>query len=301
MQPTPGTPGQGSRDLLDDYVRPPQSGGSGRRRRFVAAVGIAAILTVTLLLASGTGLNRSGDSSKPPALTDQQPQAPWDGKDSRRLPVKVTPDVGLQDGQMVEVSGSGFPARASIAAVICTIAAGSRGVDACDLGTSSYMAGTTTITDSDGQFTIAYPMRRFIQVDGETVDCLAGNVDPARYRAAVAEHGPGTKITTEGAFSCVIAAGMINNYDVSGGALVAMAGETFMPFDVDAPETSTTSTASTATPVPATEPPTTTRSSRPPAPTTSVAPPETSTTIPPDTSTTTVTSVDPADTTTTDP
>jgi hypothetical protein len=260
---------------MADYVGPTLRGGSARSRRLAAALGIAVVLAGTLLAAIGADASRSTDGGQPAPAAVQQAQAQWDGKGSQRLPVKVAPDVGLLNGQVVRVKGAGFPAGASVAAVMCTMAAGSQGIEACDIGTSSYLAGTMTIADPDGQFTIDYPVRRFIQVGGKTVDCLTANVDPVAYGLAVAVSGPWTSITTKGAFSCLVAAGMINDYDVSGGALVALAGETFLPFDVE------------KTPPPSTS--SLPRSTRGPAarggssdPTTSIAAPDTDPPDPPD-------------------
>ena len=244
----PGLPGQGPREPqgpLDDYLQPPPTGGAGSRRPWALAVAIVAVLAVAVLGARKLD-GRPGPDKVQPSPAALQPQAAWDGKQSRRLPVTVTPNTGLHDGQTVIVHGSGFPRGTQVAVVVCTIAAGSVGVSACDISTSSFMAGNGAVASSDGEVTVSYKMQRFITVGGTTVDCQTGNVDPRLYGLAVAQYGPWAKITTPGAFSCLLAASDINNYDISGGALVGMAGSTFVPFTVDkTPQTTTTSSAPT--------------------------------------------------------
>ena len=170
---------------------------------------IAGLAVLLLLVAAGIAVvrpssGRSGPAAVKPDPVAITPEAPWDGKQSRRLPITVTPDSGIADGQTVTITGSHFPVGKSVAAVVCTIAAGSKGVDACDIQTSSFMAGTNTTVDAAGNFTISYVMHRHIVVAGKNVDCGAGNVDPAVYHEAVVTFGPMVRITTPNAFSCLV-------------------------------------------------------------------------------------------------
>jgi hypothetical protein len=222
------------------------------RRRALRPV-VAGAAVVLLMVVTGLVLVRPSSVHGKPSTRDVgvvTPEAPWDGKQSHRLPITVTPDDGLIDGQSVTITGSGFPRGKSVAAVVCTIDAGSKGADACDISTSSFMAGTTTIVDSDGRFSLTYKVHRRIDVGGKTIDCATGNVDPHAYHQSVVEFGPFVRISTPGAFACLIGVGAIDNYDQSGGVLVAFAGETYLPFDVDrTAETTTSTTAAVAPPV----------------------------------------------------
>jgi cell division septation protein DedD len=275
-------PDEASYVPLDGDGREPSLRGRARPLARIAFVVLLAGAVVVVLLAGvAITVARPGrGKTGPPGVTpapDITPEAPWDGKQSRRLPVTVTPASGIVDGQTVTITGSGFPVGKSVAAVVCTIAAGSQGVAACDVSTSSFMAGTTTIVDRDGRFTIRYPMHRRILVGGQTVDCATGNVDPDAYHQAVLQFGPMVRITTPGAFSCLVAVGAIDDYDQSGGALVAFAGETFVPFEVDGvPEPTTTTAAPTTTSAPTslappTSPPTGAPTTSTPVPTTATS------------------------------
>lgn len=228
-----------------DYValepdEPRRRSGVGSQPLIVGLMILALVLVVGLL-ATTVHSNNSGRAAFNPTPAEIAPEAPWDGKQSHRLPIAVTPATGLTSNQIVTVTGSGFPRGKQVAAVVCTIDAGRKGVDACDINTASSLAGTQTTVAADGTFTIQYKVHRHIIVGGRPIDCATGNVDTAAYHQAVVEFGPLVRITTPGAFSCLIAVGAIDNYDQSGGFLVSFAGEKFRPFDVDGtPETTTT-------------------------------------------------------------
>jgi hypothetical protein len=267
-----------------DYVAlEPDEPGRGRGRRSQPLIVGLAVLGV--LVAAGVVISRPHSTATDPPVTTPStvaltPEAPWDGKQSHRLPITVTPDTGLANNQLVTITGSGFPRGKQVAAVVCTIDAGSKGVDACDISTASSMAGTTTLVAADGTFTINYKIHSRIDVGGKQIDCATGNVDPQAYHQSVVEFGPLVRITTPGRFSCLVAVGAIDNYDQSGGALVAFAGETFHPFDVDGtPETTTTGPLTGTTPTSGDVPATTALPPAPNSPTTDIGPAEPSPTV----------------------
>jgi len=237
--PAPAEP-PGDANYVDPEAEAPRRSWSEHAQPVLAGLAVVALLAIIVVVFT----RPIGGTAMPPTITPAPvaitPEAPWDGRQSRRLPVAVQPATGISDSQTVTITGTGFPAGKSVAAVVCTIAAGSQGVDACDISTSSFMAGSTTIVDRSGHFTIRYEVHRHIVVGAAPIDCGTGNVDPDAYHRAVVQYGPLVRITTPGAFSCVIAVGAIDNYDQSGGALVAFTGEVFRPFEVDGtPETST--------------------------------------------------------------
>jgi hypothetical protein len=156
------------------------------------------------------------DDATPIEIT---PQAPWDGRDSLLLPVDVTPAAELVDGQVVSVRGAGFPSNVSFGVVMCTTQAIELGVNACDLGSSQLDQ-----TRPDGTFEISFTVRRHLTIGGSTVDCQTGNVDPADWVVARAAGEPPLSVTDPTRFSCIVAAGVLNNYDQSGGFPVAFEG-----------------------------------------------------------------------------
>lgn len=335
---------------LDRYVETPSD-----RRNFPWTPFLLGCVVILLVGAGavvlGQRANRRVDG---PALT---PASPIDGKATKRHPVRVTPDTGLVDGQQVTVTGSEFPPNADIGVVMCTNAAATIGVDACDISTSSFLAGQQIRTTSDGTFSLQYTVRTHFRIkdpnapaptpagpsgptvctdDGVTttcsagplppatsiesftpgkdgavdmvqcevladgtkqctsspfipapdplagtmeVDCLTGNVDPGQWALRVEAEGEQQAVATDpGAFTCLVAAGLITDYDESGGWPVAFEGEVFM------------TPPSSATTVPATTVPTTdTTAGDPTAPSTTdpttasvptTAPPPVPTSIP---------------------
>ena len=181
------------------------------RPRNIGAIALAAVAVVAIV-AGAFFLPPDGDDvevavdeenrASTTTVTTPQPVpdpivlgAPDDGKESVGLPVSVEPATGLLDGQMVTVTGSGFPSDVSVGVVMCTKEAGAehgaRGVDACNIG---YFAQGTT--DQQGAVSVEFEVRRVLVLDGQEVDCAS---EPGR---------------------CIIGMGMISDYDQSGGVAV---------------------------------------------------------------------------------
>jgi hypothetical protein len=190
-----------------------------RQRRAYALTLVAVPLVVAgVLIAVGMWPSSSPSSPHPsPPPAQIAPEAPTDGKASLRLPVTITPNRDLVDGQVITISGTGFPANVDIAFATCTNASEQHGIDTCDLSTSTYMQGRKIVTNSDGAFSEPYTVRRYLTVAGQPVDCGRGNIDP-----------DATTVTTmPGDFTCVVGAGVLTNYDISGGGPIAFAGAEF--------------------------------------------------------------------------
>lgn len=198
----------------------------GRQRRIFV---LTLVLVPIIAIATAFAVSRSGDDDVPAPPSVVAPASPIDGKESQRLPVRVTPDTGIVDSQLVTVTGSGFPANEAIAIVMCTNAAQTRGVDACDVSTSTAMNGVSTTTTSEGLLQAQYQIRRFITIAGETVDCAQGNVDPADYQHVLDTDGPFSTTTKPGGFTCIIAAAVLSDYDRSGGWPIAFEGAQLGP------------------------------------------------------------------------
>jgi len=100
--------------------------------------------------------------------------------------IQVDPSTNLIDHQSVQVEGTGFTSRASIALVECTN--GSTAVSDCDLSTILIVR-----TDPNGDLDSPYQVARIIDVNGSTIDCAAlmgcelgvGNVDDYLQRSVV--------------------------------------------------------------------------------------------------------------------
>lgn len=168
--------------------------------------------------------------------------APTDGKASKRLPVRLTPDRDLVDGQVVGIHGSGFTPGAQVGIVICTNAAQTQGSAACDLG--NYALSTP---DADGEVQGLFTVRRFITVAGRQVDCLEGTIDPAAWVQLVVANGG--RNPDYPSFTCGAVIGEVGNYDNSGGWPIGMRGAVFKPLEPpgpDGPSPSPTSTTSLA-------------------------------------------------------
>ena len=128
---------------------------------------------------------------------------PIDGKDSWRLPVVVTPQSGVVDGQTVTAIGRGFAPSERVGVVMCTSEAGVEGVAACDLGTlaSPYEHVTYANAGPDG---------------GVIADVTAA---PDDHDAAHAVRS----IADRAAERCLVAIGAVSDYDRSGGSFVDFA------------------------------------------------------------------------------
>lgn len=196
--------------------------------------------------------------------------SPTDGRATRRLPVWVTPDRDLADGQVVGVHGSGFRPNAQVYIVQCTNAAQFEGAAACD---SAGFAASTA--DAQGNVVGIFAVRRRLSISTGTVDCMDGNVDPLAYAAAVEQfgHRPPDFYRPEN-FTCILAIADMADLDDSGGWPVAFAGQVFLPSTTtttaSGPAASTVPTATTM-PSPSAPAPT----SAPSAPTSTAAPPST--------------------------
>ena len=156
---------------------------------------------------------------------------------SKQLPVRVTPNKGLHDGDTVTVTASGFAPGATLSIVECDGSAVKVGDDACDLGTSSFINGTDLTADAHGNLTATYAIKRHITTPKNgPLDCATSNVDPDAYNAGVAADPSRAGITAPGYFSCIIVVADIGDYQQSGGTPFAFEGAKFrrLPWQVDA-------------------------------------------------------------------
>lgn len=241
----------------------------GGRRRTLAWL-TASLLAVALLAGAAVlTVGRERGSTNVPdgsAAIEQGYAAPWDGKASLRLPVTVAPNRDLVDGQEVTVSGSGFPPGADLGVIMCTSEAAFAGIQACDINTAlSSLKGFPVTADAQGNVTTPYrvstrisvpagdpltsaaatPPTSIIQDDGSvtigataapssTIDCTTGDIDPDVWPSVI----PPSPTVDPGGFTCIVAVGMVSDYDKSGGAAVAFEGATFRTIDT----TTTTAT-----------------------------------------------------------
>ncbi|MGZ4714735.1 MAG: neocarzinostatin apoprotein domain-containing protein [Acidimicrobiia bacterium] len=81
-------------------------------------------------------------------------------------PVVVDPSTHLHDGQVVDVSGSGFTPNVQIGIAFCT--AGTQSLGSCDLSQSTILNA-----DDRGAFATTTAVHATIQTDGGPVDCTA--------------------------------------------------------------------------------------------------------------------------------
>lgn len=181
-----------------------------RRVRVPLVVGTVVVLLAALaivVLPAGESGEVVVDEEATPTTRGPQPPdpgsfpapmalgGPTDGKESVGLPVKAEPATGLRDGQAVEVTGTGFPPGVSVGIVMCAKEAGrdhgAQGVAACNIG---HYASVTS--DADGVATGTFSVRRLLVLAGNEIDCAS---EPGR---------------------CMVAMGMISDYDTSGGVLV---------------------------------------------------------------------------------
>lgn len=159
---------------------------------------------------------------------------------SKRLPVQVTPNKGLHDGDTVTVTASGFAPGASVAIIECNSSAVADGIDACDVNTSTLLKGTDVIADAQGNVTATYAITQHISTpkDGP-LDCATSNVDPDAYNAGIAADPSRASITAPGYFTCMIVVADTSDYQQSGGTPFAFEGAKFrrLPWQVDPPVT----------------------------------------------------------------
>jgi hypothetical protein len=185
-----------------------------RARGAAAAVAVLALLGGGALLsvADGPGSPDDGgvdeelaiDDTEGRALLENLPSSPIDGKQSWRLPVGVSPQTGLRDGDLVTIYGRGFEPNDSLGVVHCSSEADTlnAGVDACELGSNGTFSGVQYVSaDAEGNVVAEVQIRRFIETPGHgRVDC-----------ASAAER-------------CLLGMGAINNYDRSGGVYLQFEG-----------------------------------------------------------------------------
>ncbi|MEZ5245924.1 MAG: neocarzinostatin apoprotein domain-containing protein [Acidimicrobiales bacterium] len=183
---------------IDIDLAPPSRPRGGR---------LLAILGLLLLVALGGFAIANAGGSSPDGTTDRadpddpdDPDDPepvavdaagrYDGLDSVRLPLEVTPDTDLVDGSEVRARGAGYTPNATVAIVQCAGIVGPErdgSVDNCDL--SNYLLGNA---DENGYVDMTLIVRRYIGTGEGEMDCALSSVD------------------------CAIAIGNIDNYDESG-------------------------------------------------------------------------------------
>ena len=103
---------------------------------------------------------------------------------SRQLPVHVTPNKGLHDGDTVTVTASGFAARRDgLRRRVRRKRRQGRRRRMC-LNTSSFLNGTDLTADAHGNVTATYAIKRHITTPKNgPLDCATSNVDPDAYDA----------------------------------------------------------------------------------------------------------------------
>jgi hypothetical protein len=212
-----------------------------RRAWLITLLVVPLVAALVVVVANQGDSQPDGEAATSTTLADEEgegesvvelsPQAPWNGADSLLLPVNVEPATGLVDGQTVTVTGAFFPPNSSFGVVMCTTQAVEYGVSACDIG--NFTSGTTA---ADGTFTATFPVRRYFSVAGQMVDCLAGNIEPADWMAARNAGEPPLSVTDPTRFSCIVAVGLISDYDQSGGFPISFEGAVTGP-DAPAPAT----------------------------------------------------------------
>ncbi|MEO6628349.1 MAG: neocarzinostatin apoprotein domain-containing protein [Aquihabitans sp.] len=187
----------------------------------LAAVGGLAIISAGGGSGNGNGPTRDGDgnsvtdgngNSRTAAdnrILESMPGSPIDGKQSWRLPVRVSPQSGFHDGDRTTIYGRGFEPGESLGIVHCSSEADTAndGVNACDLGTTgSFNNVQYADAGPDGTVVAEITIRRFISTPG------GGNIDCA----SAAER-------------CLIGIGAISNYDRSGGSYINFADAPAFP------------------------------------------------------------------------
>lgn len=185
-------------DVLEvAFDRPP----SRWRGRLIALVGVAALIAAGLVVAAnanGSDESPSDDATPPPQdesapieVQDVDAAGRYDGLDSVQLPLEVTPDDGLIDGQAVRARGTGFSPHATVAIIQCAGLGGDGSADNCDL--SNYQLGNA---NEDGFVDMELIVHRYISNGGGELDCAAPDTN------------------------CAVAIGNIADYDESGVANV---------------------------------------------------------------------------------
>lgn len=120
-----------------------------RSRRVRATV--AAVVALALGSAAFTGVAGATTTSQRTARTPH---------------VKVSPSSNLAAGQIVTVSGSGFPANAEIGVTECK-----SGEPTTSLSDCSLPDGEVLESGSHGRFTVTYQVERHITINATQIDC----------------------------------------------------------------------------------------------------------------------------------
>ncbi len=164
------------------------------------------------------------------------PMEPGGPFHSKRLPVQVTPNKGLHDGDTVTVTASGFEPGATVAIIECNGSAVNVGIEACDIDTSTFINGPDITADAQGNVTATYAITRNINTpqDGP-LDCATGNVDPDAYLAGIAADPSRANLTDAGYFSCTVVVADVEDYTQSGGSPIAFEGAIFrrLPWEIE--------------------------------------------------------------------
>ena len=173
----------------------PEDPSRGMSARLGVWLGIVAVLGAGALAVALSNTNDDGEGDGSPSRDDQEAVAvdasgPYDGLESVGLPVVVNPSTGLTDGQLVEITASGFTSNLQVAIVQCWVGTGATtGVGDCDAG--NYQLDSS---DDQGNVVSTFPVRRFISTGLGERDCAT---------------------VSDG--ECILAVANITNYDESGG------------------------------------------------------------------------------------
>lgn len=213
----------------DDATSPTASSGS---QRAVVLLALAAAIGLGALIYQVAGDDAPADNGEE-AGEDQPvpdtapdgveqleltPAAPWDGKASRFHPVTVQPASGLAESSVVTVEGWEFPPNRDLGIVQCTNVAVVDGSGGCNIGRF-----TQVRTNADGYFIGEFMVERYLWVGEDQWDCLQGNVDPDELHQRRLD-GLALPGMTDTYFTCVVAAGAIDDYDESGGFPISFEG-----------------------------------------------------------------------------
>ncbi|MCU1453401.1 MAG: hypothetical protein JWN46_1547 [Acidimicrobiales bacterium] len=161
---------------------------------------------------------------------------------SARLPVTVTPDSGLHDGQQVAVTATGLAKGAAVETLICDGRFLTDGFGACDFGGTTLRQLRRRISaagsawhvrgrglDASGRYTGTIDVVQTIVQDdsGASFDCRNGNVDPVAFAKLSAQAQADVLKPGSGYRTCVVVVDDSNRDAQSGLAPIAFAGAVF--------------------------------------------------------------------------
>lgn len=195
LDPVPGVSGNPGPDPLarplqadDDMVELSNKPATSRAPLTGRLLGLAAVLVLVGGIAAAflTGDDKKPESQDvaiaPVAAIPVQPIGAEDGTfESLRHPVVATPFEGLNDGDMVTVTGANFPPNDSLLIVQCWLVGERGSAETCDVADLEQ-----GFTADDGTFEATFPVRRFMSIGGETKDCAESTVDEGCYLAIAA-------------------------------------------------------------------------------------------------------------------